>query len=126
MELRGSLESDHGGHRRRAQLRYGDGRWDQRARASFCKRVPSEAGLVHHSDRGSQYLSIRYTERLAEDIFRADMKANEEAARLFSIMRSGNTGAVQTAKSLQHQAPTFDARKSTPTGVPDENHRAGA
>ena len=25
-----------------------------------------EAGLVHHSDRGVQYLSIRYTERLAE------------------------------------------------------------
>lgn len=25
-----------------------------------------EAGLVHHSDRGSQYLSIRYTECLAE------------------------------------------------------------
>jgi transposase InsO family protein len=23
-------------------------------------------GLVHHSDRGSQYLSIRYTERLAQ------------------------------------------------------------
>jgi putative transposase len=30
-------------------------------------RKPSEAdGLVHHSDRGSQYLSIRYSERLAE------------------------------------------------------------
>jgi transposase InsO family protein len=27
---------------------------------------PPGAGLVHHSDRGSQYLSIRYTERLAE------------------------------------------------------------
>jgi transposase InsO family protein len=25
-----------------------------------------EGGLVHHSDRGTQYLSIRYTERLAE------------------------------------------------------------
>jgi putative transposase len=25
-------------------------------------------GLVHHSDRGIQYLSIRYTERLAETI----------------------------------------------------------
>ena len=25
-----------------------------------------ETGLVHHSDRGTQYLSIRYTERLAE------------------------------------------------------------
>jgi transposase InsO family protein len=24
------------------------------------------AGLIHHSDRGAQYLSIRYTERLAE------------------------------------------------------------
>jgi transposase InsO family protein len=23
-------------------------------------------GLIHHRDRGSQYLSIRYTERLAE------------------------------------------------------------
>jgi len=27
---------------------------------------PSDTGLVHHSDRGVQYLSIRYTERLAE------------------------------------------------------------
>ena len=31
------------------------------------QRAPSEAGgLIHHSDRGSQYLPIRYTERLAE------------------------------------------------------------
>ena len=29
-------------------------------------RGPDLAGLVHHSDRGVQYLSIRYTERLAE------------------------------------------------------------
>jgi len=30
-------------------------------------RCPSGAGnLVHHSDRGSQYVAIRYTERLAE------------------------------------------------------------
>jgi transposase InsO family protein len=27
---------------------------------------PGTDGLVHHSDRGVQYLSIRYTERLAE------------------------------------------------------------
>jgi transposase InsO family protein len=27
----------------------------------------TDAGLIHHSDRGVQYLSIRYTERLAED-----------------------------------------------------------
>ena len=34
---------------------------------AICQREPSEADkLIHHSDRGSQYLSIRYTERLAE------------------------------------------------------------
>jgi putative transposase len=30
------------------------------------RRQAQLEGLVHHSDRGSQYLSIRYTERLAE------------------------------------------------------------
>jgi len=30
------------------------------------KRAGELTGLVHHSDRGVQYLSIRYTERLAE------------------------------------------------------------
>jgi len=29
-------------------------------------RQPSESGLIHHSDRGVQYVSIKYTERLAE------------------------------------------------------------
>ncbi|MEP3301147.1 MAG: IS3 family transposase, partial [Roseibium sp.] len=30
------------------------------------RRPTKDMGLVHHSDRGSQYLSIKYTERLAE------------------------------------------------------------
>ena len=30
------------------------------------RRPAERAGLVHHSDRGSQYVSIKYTERLAE------------------------------------------------------------
>ena len=30
------------------------------------RRPFAKGGLVHHSDRGSQYVSIRYTERLAE------------------------------------------------------------
>ncbi len=34
---------------------------------ALCDRRPiRQAGLVHHSDRGTQYVSIRYTERLAE------------------------------------------------------------
>lgn len=30
------------------------------------RRPVNRGGLVHHSDRGSQYVSIRYSERLAE------------------------------------------------------------
>jgi transposase InsO family protein len=37
---------------------------DALEQALYARRAPS--GLVHHSDRGVQYLSIRYTERLAE------------------------------------------------------------
>ena len=34
---------------------------------ALCDRRPArQGGLVHHSDRGVQYVSIRYTERLAE------------------------------------------------------------
>ena len=34
---------------------------------ALCDRRPvRRGGLVHHSDRGGQYVSIRYTERLAE------------------------------------------------------------
>ncbi len=34
---------------------------------AICQRAPSGAdNLIHHSDRGSQYLSIKYTERLVE------------------------------------------------------------
>jgi transposase InsO family protein len=37
---------------------------DALEQALYARRAP--AGLVHHSDRGVQYLSIKYTERLAE------------------------------------------------------------
>ena len=33
---------------------------------AICSRRPAHSGLIHHSDRGMQYLSFRYTERLAE------------------------------------------------------------
>jgi putative transposase len=34
--------------------------------ALWTRRAGSVVGLIHHSDRGVQYLAIRYTERLAE------------------------------------------------------------
>ncbi len=39
---------------------------DALEQALYDRRPGLEGGLVHHSDRGSQYVSIRYTERLAE------------------------------------------------------------
>jgi putative transposase len=35
--------------------------------AIWARQPKAKDGLVHHSDRGVQYLSIRYTERLAEE-----------------------------------------------------------
>ncbi|GAA3211680.1 IS3-like element IS987 family transposase [Streptomyces thermocoprophilus] len=34
--------------------------------ALWRRRIKKDSGLIHHSDRGSQYVSIRYTDRLAE------------------------------------------------------------
>ena len=34
--------------------------------AIWQRKTPDNNALVHHSDRGSQYLSIKYTERLVE------------------------------------------------------------
>lgn len=39
---------------------------DELEQAVHERRPVKGMGLVHHSDRGSQYLSIKYTERLAE------------------------------------------------------------
>ena len=39
---------------------------DALEQALYARRNEREGDLVHHSDRGSQYVSIRYSERLAE------------------------------------------------------------
>ncbi len=39
---------------------------DALEQALYQRNLSSSDGLIHHSDRGSQYLAIRYTERLAE------------------------------------------------------------
>jgi len=39
---------------------------DALEQALYARQPERNANLIHHSDRGSQYVSIRYTERLAE------------------------------------------------------------
>ena len=52
------------------------------------QRKPSgNKALIHHSDRGSQYLSIRYTERLAQ----ADIDASVGTV---GDVRPGNTAIL--------------------------------
>ena len=40
--------------------------WDALEQALFEHLPGQKSALIHHSDRGSQYLSIRYSERLSE------------------------------------------------------------
>jgi len=39
---------------------------DALEQALYTRQPGSDGALIHHSDRGSQYVSIRYSERLAE------------------------------------------------------------
>lgn len=39
---------------------------DALEQALYDRRSTHHGGLIHHSDRGSQYVSLKYTERLAE------------------------------------------------------------
>jgi transposase InsO family protein len=61
-------------------------------------RQPDRERLVHHSDRGSQYVSIRYTERLAEAGIEPSVGSRGDSYdtqfKLFSERRPGLTRAT--------------------------------
>jgi putative transposase len=52
------------------------------------RRPIHRGGLVHHSDRGSQYVSIRYTERLAQAGVEPSVGAPATATTMLSPKRS--------------------------------------
>ncbi len=70
---------------------------------AICQRAPSEADKpIHHSDRGSQYLSIRYTERLAEagiDASVGSVGDSYDNALAESIIHSGTYAAPPGPRS---------------------------
>jgi len=70
------------------------------------------AGLVHHSDRGVQYLSIRYTERLAEAGVatsvgsRGDSYDNALAESVIGLYkRNWSTAVVPGAAAMTSSSP---------------------
>ena len=60
----------------------------------------ADAGLIHHSDRGVQYLSIRYTERLAEAGIEASVGSRGDSydnALAESVIGLFKTGVIRQA-----------------------------
>ena len=58
---------------------------DALEQALYERRLTEEDRLVHHSDRDSQYVSIRYTERLAEVIHRPSSWKSKESVDLATL-----------------------------------------
>ena len=66
--------------------------------AIFSRGDRTLTGLVHHSDRGTQYLSIRYTERLADAGVVNSVGSRATATTTPSPRRS--TGSTRPSSSL--------------------------
>ncbi|WP_425426075.1 IS3 family transposase [Albimonas donghaensis] len=69
------------------------------------RRPGKGMGLVHHSDRGSQYLSIRYSERLAEAGIESSVASGTYAAPLgprspFAVGDSYDNALAETINGL--------------------------
>ena len=70
-------------------------------------------GLVHHSDRGSQYLSIRYTNRLAEAGMRTLRRIGRRLLRQ-RPRRNRSSASTKPNSSTTEGHGTTETRSSTP------------
>ena len=54
---------------------------------ALCARqpAPQDVCLIHHTDRGSQYISLRYTERLAESGLTPDVAPSRSALQPYGF-----------------------------------------
>jgi transposase InsO family protein len=59
-------------------------------------------GLIHHSDRGSQYLSIRYTERLAEAGMQSSVGSKGDS---YDNAMAESLNAVYKAELINREGP---------------------
>ncbi|MFE6872856.1 IS3 family transposase [Kitasatospora sp. NPDC057692] len=73
--------------------------------ALWRQRIKKDASLIHHSDRGSQYVSIRYTERLAE--VGAAASVGSVADSYDNAMAEALNGTFK-AELIEHQGPWRD------------------
>ncbi len=80
-------------------------------------------GVIHHSDRGSQYLSIRYTERLAEAGFNASVGSIGDS---YDNALAETINGLYKAEVIHKDGPwpgLDDVERATLTWVDWFNHR---
>ena len=80
-------------------------------------------GVIHHSDRGSQYLSIRYTERLAESGFTASVGSVGDS---YDNALAESINALFKAEVIHKDGPwksTDGVERATLTWVDWFNHK---
>lgn len=72
------------------------------------QRRPAQDQLLHHSDRGSQYLSIKYTERLAETKIAPSVGSVEDS---YDNALAETINRLFKADVIHHRGPwrSFDA-----------------
>ncbi|WP_343240599.1 MULTISPECIES: IS3 family transposase [unclassified Streptomyces] len=73
--------------------------------ALWRRRIKKDSGLIHHSDRGSQYVSIRYTDRLAD--FGASASVGSVADSYGNAMAEALNGTFK-AELIEMQGPWND------------------
>jgi putative transposase len=70
--------------------------------ALWWRRGQELAGLIHHSDRGVQYLAIRYTERLAEAGVVASVGSRGDS---YDNALAESGGGLYKAELIRHRGP---------------------
>ena len=83
------------------------------------RRPIHRGGLVHHSDRGSQYVSIRYTERLAEAGVEPSVGSVGDSTTMLSPKPSTAATRLRSSIGVDHGAharPSSSPRSNGSTG----------
>lgn len=75
------------------------GAWEQ---APYDRQSRHTGGLVHHSDQGSQYVSIRYTERLDEAGIEPSVGSREDSSA--NVLAETFNGLYK-AEVMHHRGP---------------------
>ena len=70
--------------------------------ALWARRVGRCQGLIHHSDRGVQYLAVRSTERLAEAGVVASVGSRGDS---YDNAMAESLGGLDKAELVRHQGP---------------------